>query len=122
MERRDPEVAGAKALTRVRAGIGAGLFTCVAYPLVTIAPLPRLAVVVLAAALGPALAVASFGLREALRVHEETLLADLGAMFDVLAGARREAMTLVQLAVRLRSPGQAIPGPTVGVWLGLDVA
>jgi hypothetical protein len=119
MGRRDPVVAAAKALKRVRAGIGAGLFTCLAYPLVTIAPLPRLAVVALAAALGPALAVASLGLREALRAHEETLLADLGALFDVLAGALLEAMLLVQLAVRLRSSGPAIPGPTVGsgwVW------
>jgi hypothetical protein len=120
--RRDPEAAGRVSLTRVRAGLWAGLVTCIAYPLVTVAPLPRVAVVVLAAALGPALAIAAVGLREALRVHRETLLADLGALFDVLAGALLEAMVLVQLAVRLRATGEGIPRETVGVWLGLDVA
>jgi len=106
----------------VQAGIGAGFATCVLYPLVSVAPLPRVLLVVLGSILGPSLAVASLGLREALRLHEESVVGDLGALFNVLAGVLFEAMLLVQLAVRLRAPGEALSQHTVGVWLGLDVA
>ncbi len=111
-----------EAIRWINAGIGAGLLTCVAYPLVSMAPLPRTLLVVLAATLGPSLALASLGLREALRLHDESMLCDLGALFNILAGVLFEAMLLVQLAVRLRSPGDAIPEqlvgvcPAVGVW------
>jgi hypothetical protein len=106
----------------VRAGIGAGLVTCLVYPLVSMAPLPRIVLVVLASVLGPSLALASLGLREALRLHEESVVGDLGALFNVLAGVLLEAMLLVQLAVRLRASGEAIAPQMIGVWLGLDVA
>lgn len=106
----------------VRAGIWAGLATCVAYPLVSMVPLPRVVLVVLAATLGPSLAVASLGLREALRLHEESVAGDLGAVLNVLAGVLLEAMLLVQLAVRLRASGEALAPQAAGVWLGLDVA
>ena len=115
-------VAERKAIKWVQAGIGAGLVTCVVYPLVTMAPLPRVLLVVLASTLGPSLAVSSLGLREALRLHEESVVGDLGALLNVLAGVLLEAMLLVQLAVRLRDSGQAPAQQIVGVWLGLDVA
>jgi hypothetical protein len=86
------------------------------------APLPRVVLVVLASTLGPSLALASLGLREALRLHDESVAADLGALFNVLAGVLLEAMLLVQLAVRLRAIGEAPAKETIGVWLGLDVA
>jgi hypothetical protein len=86
------------------------------------APLPPVLLVVLAAVLGPSLALASLGLRETLRLHEESVAGDLGALFNVLAGVLLAAMLLVQLAVRLRAPGEALAPQTVGVWLGLDVA
>ena len=116
------EAASRQAAAWIRAGIVAGFVTCVVYPLVTVAPLPRIPLVVLAAMLGPALAVASIGLRQALRLHEDSLASDLGALFNVIAGALLEAMLLVQLAVRLRVHGEGLSQPTVGVWLGLDVA
>jgi hypothetical protein len=122
MIHRSPDLDERMTLQWVRVGIGAGLVTCLAYPLVSMAPLPRPILVVLASTLGPALALASLGLRQALRLHEESVAADLGALFDILAGVLLEAMVLVQLAVRLRAPGQAPHAPTVGVWLGLDVA
>lgn len=115
-------VDGNRPLRLVQAGIGAGLVTCLVYPVVSFAPLPRTLLVVLASLLGPSLAVASLGLREALRLHKASVVGDLGALFNVLAGALLEAMLLVQLAVRLRTTGSAPGQEIVGVWLGLDVA
>ncbi|TFG74617.1 MAG: hypothetical protein E4H23_11765 [Chrysiogenales bacterium] len=122
MKPKSPEIVKAVAIQWVQAGIGAGLATCIVYPLVTMAPLPRVLLVVLASALGPTLAVASLGLRQALRLHEETVVGDLGALFNVLAGVLLEAMLLVQLAIRLRASGEASAQQIAGVWLGLDVA
>jgi hypothetical protein len=122
MKPENPDLEEARAVTWVRLGIGAGLATCLVYPLVTMAPLPRLPLVVLASSLGPSLALASLGLREALRLHERSVAGDLGALFNVLAGVLFEAMLLVQLAVGLRVAGQASSQQLVDVWLGLDVA
>ena len=122
MKASSPGMTEAIALRWVQVGIGAGLATCVMYPLVSMAPLPRVPLVVLGAMLGPALAVASLGLREVLRLHEKSVVGDLGALFNVLAGILLESMVLVQLAVRLRASGQAPAEQVVGVWLGLDVA
>ena len=116
------DVAGQKSITWIIAGIGAGLVTCLVYPLVSAAPLPRVVLVVLASVLGPSLAVASLGLREALRLHRDSVVTDLGALFNVLAGALFEVMLLVQLAVRLRATGEVLSQQTLGVWLGMDVA
>jgi hypothetical protein len=94
----------------------------VVYPLVAFAPLPRLATVVLAALFGPALATASIGLFHFLRLYRETVVSQLGVVFNLLASALVASMFLVQLAVRM-GPGSAPPAAgLVGVWLGLDVA
>ncbi len=122
MKAQSPESENTLAIRWVQAGVGAGLATCVVYPLVTMAPLPRVLLVVLASTLGPSLAVASLGLRQALRLHAESVVADLGALFNVLAGVLFEAMLLVQLSVRLRASGEAPAQQIAGVWLGLDVA
>jgi hypothetical protein len=122
MKTQSPGVAEATALRWVQVGIGAGLATCVVYPLVSMAPLPRVLLVVLASALGPSLALASLGLREALRLHQKSVVGDLGALFNVLAGVLLESMLLVQLAVRLRASGETPAEQIVGVWLGLDAA
>lgn len=106
----------------VQTGVGAGIVTCVVYPIVTTAPLPPVILVVLASTLGPSLALASLGLRQALRLHEASVGGDLGALFNVLAGVLLEAMLLVQLSVRLRAPAGTSVQQTAGVWLGLDVA
>jgi hypothetical protein len=117
-----PGVAEAMALRWVKIGIGAGLATCFVYPLVSMAPLPRVLLVVLASTLGPLLALASLGLRETLWLHRESVVGDLGALFNILAGVLLESMLLVQLAVRLRTSDEASAEQIVGVWLGLDVA
>ena len=122
MKAESPGVAEAMALRWVQVGIGAGLATCVVYPLVSMAPLHPVLLVVLASTLGPTLALASLGLREALRIHQRSVVGDLGALFNVLAGVLLESMLLVQLAVRLRASGESSAQQIVGVWLGLDVA
>ncbi len=121
MRSQAPGVAEAISLKWVQGGIGAGLVTCLVYPLVSMAPLPRVFLVVLASTLGPSLALASLGLREALRLYQESVVGDLGALFNILAGVLLEAMLLVQLAVRLGATREASQ-QIVGVWLGLDVA
>lgn len=122
MNANSPGVTESNVLRWVQAGIGAGLVTCVVYPLVTMAPLPRVLLVVLASTLGPSLAIASLGLRHALRLDQNSVVSDLGALFNVLAGVLLEAMLLVQLAVRLRVPSESSGETIAGVWLGLDVA
>jgi len=106
----------------IRLGIVAGFVTCIGYPVVSFAPLPHRLAIVLVALLGPALGVASLGLREALRLHERSVAATLGGAFNLLAGALFTAMLLVQLAVRGYALSEALPSRLVGVWLGLDVA
>jgi hypothetical protein len=113
---------GARAILFVKAGIASGFFTCVAYPVLSFAPLPRLPMTVLVALLGPALGIASVGLREALRVHRYSVASYLACIFNTLAGALLTAMLLVQLAVRQYAQGEDLPTRLVGVWLGLDVA
>jgi hypothetical protein len=122
MKLETPQSPGDRSIRWVKAGIGAGLVTCLVYPLVTMAPLPRIPLVVLASALGPSLALASVGLREAIRLHRASVVGDLGAIFNALAGVLLEAMLLVQLAVGIRAPDPTPSRAIVGVWLGLDVA
>lgn len=108
------------------AGFVAGLATCLVYPLLIALPLvfsppPDWLGVLLAAAMGPLLGIASWGLREFLNLERRRLSADLGAMSNALAGALLTAMLLVQLAIGQRTDDH----PTVvgeAVWLGLDVA
>ncbi len=110
------------AIMFIKAGIAAGLFTCIAYPVLNFASLPRLPGTFLAAFLGPALGVASVGLREALHLHRYSAVSYLACFLNFLAGALLTAMLLVQLAVRQYAPGEDMLTRLVGVWLGLDVA
>lgn len=105
----------------VTVGAVAGLATCLVYPALTVARPPEAVAVVLAAAMGPLLAIASWGLREFLNLERRRVTADLGAILNALASALLTAMLLVQLAVGMRTADH----PTreaVGIWLGLDVA
>src|ERR1035438_3608316 len=74
-------------LKDVQLGIVAGFFTCLAYPLLVFVPLPRLATTMLPAWLGPALAVASFGLRRLLDRETPLVSSALGALLNGLGGA-----------------------------------
>jgi hypothetical protein len=115
-------VNGTSSLSLVRIGIVAGLATCVVYPLVVIAPIPKQIAIPLIALLGPSLSVASVGLRAALRLPRDSASASLGCILNIVAGALLSAMLFVQVAVRQYATSEALPTRLVGVWLGLDVA
>jgi len=106
----------------VRIGIVAGFVACLAYPLAAFAPLPKLATIALVACFGPALCLASFGLRSLLDFAIPRPSSALGSLLNALAGALFSAMGLVQLAVRYSTGGDKVSASFVAIWLGLDVA
>jgi hypothetical protein len=109
-------------LKAIQAGIVAGFFACVAYPLAVFAPLPKLATITLAACFGPALAIASYGLRRLLELDMPRVSSALGLWLNALAGALFSAMALVQMAVGYSAGGNKVSAQFVAIWLGLDVA
>ncbi len=109
-------------LRAVRIGIVAGFFACLAYPLAAFAPLPKLATTTLVACFGPALGVASYGLRRLLDWEKQLVSSALGLLLNALAGALFSAMALVQLAIRYSAGGENVSSSFIAIWLGLDVA
>jgi len=116
------ECAPKLALNAIRLGIVAGFFACLAYPLVAFAPLPKLAMIALASCFGPALAVASFGLRRLLDYETPLVSSALGSLLNALAGGLFSAMALVQLAVGYSVKAGEVSAQVRAIWLGLDVA
>jgi hypothetical protein len=105
----------------VRVGIGAGFATCLVYASLVAVDLPDAPAVVLAAAMGPLLGAASWGLREFLSLHRRQLASDLAAASNAIAGAVVTAMFLVQIAIKNAvgdNPGEDLKA----VYFGLDVA
>jgi hypothetical protein len=103
-------------------GIAAGFVVCFTYPLMVFAPLPKVALITLAACFGPALAVSSYGLYRMLDLDVPRLSSRLGLLLNALAGALFTAMVLVQLAVRYSLDGEKASREVIAIWLGLDVA
>ena len=106
----------------IRIGVVAGLWACMAYPILILAHLPLAASAAVAASFGPALGIGCVGLWRLIRLHQESVAATAGAGLNALAGALFVAMVLVQMAVGAATPGACASGPLRGVWLGLDVA
>jgi len=109
-------------LKAVQLGIVAGFFTCLAYPLLTFVALPKLATTTLVACFGPALAVASFGLRRLLDWETPLVSSVLGTLFNALGGALFSATVLVQMAVRYFVGAEKVSAQVSAIWLGLEVA
>jgi hypothetical protein len=109
-------------LKAIQLGIVAGFFACLAYPLMAFAPLPKMATTTLAACFGPALGIASYGLRRLLDVETPLVLSALGSLMNALAGAMFSAMGLVQLAVGYTAGSEKVSAQMNAIWLGLDVA
>jgi len=122
MHDRADALASSIPLRAIRVGIVSGFFACLAYALAAFAPLPKLATTALVAGFGPALAVASYGLRQLLDLQTRRLSSALGSLLNALAGALFSAMALVQLAVRYSAGGDKVSASFVAIWLGLDVA
>jgi hypothetical protein len=99
-----------------------GLVIAQAYPLVAFAPLPKLAATALAACFGPALGMASFGLRRLLDWETPLVSSALGSLLNALAGGLFSAMALVQMAVGYSVGQEKVSAQVNAVWLGLDVA
>jgi len=101
-------------LKAVRVGIVAGFFTCLAYPLVVFVPLPKLATTALAACLGPALGVASLGLRRLLDLERPLVSSALGLLLNALAGgvpSLGHGVTPLQRDTAAQLDPQTIPWP-----------
>ena len=104
----------------VQAGVVAGFFASVLYPVLLFAPLPLGLTAAVATFFGPSIGVGSLGLYWLIRLHARSVTAALGAIHNVVAGGLFTAMVLVQLAVRHNTP--SVAKDLAGVWLGLDVA
>jgi len=109
-------------LRLVKAGIISGFVACLTYPLAVFAHLPKLATVTLVSCFGPALGIASYGLRRLLDCEKPTISSSFGLMLNALGGALFTAMALVQLAVGYSGGGDRVSSQFVAIWLGLDVA
>lgn len=113
-------------LVSIITGIGAVAI----YTLITILSGPYIAIVILAGAFGPLLAVASLGLYHVLTESGNPIILQPATMFNILGAATFTMMALVQIAVRfqIQSLGEeaqnlnALRTSLVGVQLGLDVA
>lgn len=109
-------------LSWIKFGIGTGLATCLIYPTIVFVPLPLPLTATLIAAFGPLLAIASIGLSYALRLHQDSLSAQLAPILNALGGALFSVMLLVQVAVDLRAEPERVSRQVEAIWLGLDVA
>lgn len=110
--------------TRIRmiqAGIIGGLAAGVLYPVLLFVPVLSIAIAA-AAFLGPAIGIGSIGLRQLIVLRQRSVMATLGAVTNVVAGALLTAMLFVQLAARNLVTDSPMDPHLVGVWLGLDVA
>lgn len=106
----------------IRTGIAAGLLASIIYPLVLLVTLPRALTAALIAGFGPALALASLGLGQLLRLDHDSLCARVAPVMNIVAGALFTSMLLVQFAVGLEAGSNAVSRQVQAVWLGLDVA
>lgn len=85
----------------VQVAVIAGIIASVDYPvmIVTAGHLPRTLTLILGAAFGPSVAVASAGLYYFLKAERETVAVQIGAVANVVAGAFVTGMVIVQLAI-----------------------
>lgn len=109
-------------LRAIQLGVVAGLLACVAYALVSIPSLPKLATVTLAICFGPAFVVGSFGIQRLLDLERHHLSSALGLLLNMLGAALFSAMLLVQLAIGSLAGASKVSNQFVAIWLGLDVA
>ncbi|MGB8359889.1 MAG: hypothetical protein WCE80_00650, partial [Acidimicrobiia bacterium] len=119
--------------TWVRVGLVAGIVAVVTYPLAIFVEMPRGLTLIVAGSFGPALGLASIGLYRLLRLHRNSVTAQIGALSNVVAGALVTAMIIVQLTVAynrddyfaILTEDQSVRTIVDWVWnviLGLDVA
>ena len=110
-------------------GITSGLLACFTYPIAVFVPLPRIPQVLVGAAFGPALVVASVALAHIMHARRRTPSLELAAICNALAGALVTAEIIVQLAINYSTAplgdDQLISLIKYRLWdivLGLDVS
>ena len=119
----------------VQVAVIAGLVASVDYPamVATAGHVPRILTLILGAAFGPLLAIASGGLYYFLKAERETVAAQIGAVANVVGGAFVTGMVIVQLAISfpqqdyIARSGENPSIQTIVHWtwyvvLGLDVS
>jgi hypothetical protein len=106
----------------IRTGIVSGLAACLIYPLLMLVSMPVALTATLIAGFGPALALASLGLGNLLRLDHDSFWARLAPVLNIIAGVLFTSMLLVQAAVGIESGSSPVSRQVQAVWLGLDVA
>lgn len=86
--------------TWVKVGVVTGFLATIVYPLLITVPMPLTLTVILAAAFGPLLSVASMGLYHYMAAHRRTVTLQIAVVFNIIAGTLVNTMLVVQLAVR----------------------
>ena len=86
--------------TWVKVGVVTGFLATIVYPLLITVPMHLTLTVILAAAFGPLLSVASMGLYHYMAAHKRTVTLQIAVVFNIIAGTLVNTMLVVQLAVR----------------------
>lgn len=87
-------------VTWSRVGAITGIAAALVYPLLIAVPMPDRVMVILAAAFGPLLSVASIGLFYFLGAHRRTVTLQIAVVSNVIAGTIVNLMLVVQLTIR----------------------
>jgi hypothetical protein len=98
----------------VKTGIVSGLLATITYPLLIAVPMPLVLTVVLAAAFGPLLSVASVALYHFMSARARTVTLQLAMIFNVIAGTLVTTMLIIQLTVREFTSTQLAGAPDPG--------
>jgi hypothetical protein len=101
-DERTPNMNGSNNLvvTWTRVGIVTGFLACTVYPLLIAVPMPTQLTVLLAAAFGPLLGVASIGLYRFISVHRKTVSLQIATISTIIAGTVVNMMLVVQMTGR----------------------
>jgi hypothetical protein len=88
------------AVAWTKVGVVAGFLACTVYPVLIAVPMPMTMTVLLAAAFGPLLGVATLGLYHFIGTHRKTVSLQIAVVFTVIAGAIVNTMLVVQMTIR----------------------
>jgi len=84
----------------IKVGVVAGLLASAIYPLMIFVSLPFHLTLILAASIGPMLAISSIGLFHFIKIHRKTVSLQIAALFNIIAAAIFNMMLIVQMAIR----------------------